>query len=176
MGNSKLQRKTTPLAGLPYAEFLAKFAPMYPQPPKNANKLIPLSAVNQPQEPLLRVSTLRRSRFGRVLTAAAEENCPAAFRDLVELWLTAMGVMPPEGVFVRRPGKPGAPRSEGTARIFATWLTLGRPSLGSPKLARAIYGSAEFTKADAKKRKRLTDRCRQSVLNARDDATESAVD
>ncbi len=85
MGNSKLQKKSTPPAGLPYAEFLAKYAPIYPQAPKSANKLRPLSAVNESQEPLLQVSTLRRSWFGRVLTAAAEENCPSAFRDLVEL-------------------------------------------------------------------------------------------
>jgi hypothetical protein len=162
MANSKLPNKPQPLTGLPYKEFVAKHASMYGEAPKNADKLRPLSSVNEPHEPLLRVSALSNSWFGRVLRAAAEENCPAAFRDLVELWCMSMGATPPDGVFVRRPGKPGAPRSEETAKIYATWISLGRPSLGSQKLAHALYGS-ELTRADAKTRKRLVDKCRQAV-------------
>src|SRR5438128_1876909 len=85
MANSKLPNKPQPFAGLPYGEFVAKYASMY-EIPKDADKLIPLSSVNKPHEPLLRVSALKDSWFGRVLRAAAKENCPAAFRDLVELW------------------------------------------------------------------------------------------
>jgi hypothetical protein len=105
--------------GLPYDEFVAKYASMYGKAPKNADKLRPLSSVNKPHEPLLGVSALKGSWFGRVLRAAAEENCAAAFRDLVELWCMSMGAKPPDGVFVRRPGKPGAPHSEETAKIHA---------------------------------------------------------
>lgn len=165
MANSKLPNKPKPLAGLPYDEFVAKYATVYGEAPKNADKLRPLSSVNEPHEPLLRVSALKDSWFGRVLRAAAEENCPAAFRDLVELWCMSMGVRPPEGVFIHRPGKPGAPHSEGTAKIYATWIMLGRPSLGGQKLAREVYGS-ELTRADTKARKRLVDKCRQAVLRS----------
>jgi hypothetical protein len=168
MANSKMPRKSKPLAGLSYDEFVAKYGTLYGQAPKNADQLIPLSVVNEPRplpQPLLRVSALRHSWFGRLLTAAAKENCPAAFRDLLDLWLMAMGVRPPEGVFVRVLGKPGAPRSEETGKIYSTWMMLGRPPLGSQKLARAVYGS-ELSKSDAKTRKRLVDKCRQAVLRS----------
>ena len=161
MANSKSPKHP----GLPYGEFVAKYASMYGKAPKNADKLRPLSSVNEPHEPLLRVSALKDSWFGRVLRAAAEENCPAAFRDLVELWCMSMGARPPDGVFVRRPGKPGAPHSEETAKIYAAWIRLGRPPLGSRKLAHAVYGS-ELTRADTKTRKRLVDKCRQAVLRS----------
>jgi hypothetical protein len=163
MANSKLPNNPKPLAELPYEEFVAKYAALYGKAPKNADKLRPLSSVNEPHEPLLRVSALKDSWFGRVLRAADRENCPAAFRDLVELWCMEMGVRPPDGVFNRRPGKPGAPRSEETARIYATWIRLGEPRLGSQKLAREVYRS-EWTGADANARKRLVDKCRQAVL------------
>jgi hypothetical protein len=165
MANSKLPNNPKPLAGLPYDEFVAKYATLYRKAPKNADNLRPLSSVNEPHEPLLRVSALKDSWFGRVLRAAAEENCPAAFRDLVELWCMHMGVRPPDGVFIRRPGKPGAPHSEETAKIYATWIRLGEPPLGSQKLARAVYGS-ELTRVDSNGRKRLVDKCRQAVLRS----------
>jgi hypothetical protein len=117
MANSKLPNKPQPLTGLPSDESVAKYGSMYGKAPKNADKLRPLSSVNKPHEPLLRVNALKGSWFGGVLRAAAEENCPGAFRDLVELWCMSMGAKPPEGVFVRRPGKPDAPHSEETATI-----------------------------------------------------------
>ena len=147
MANSKLPNKPKPSAGLPYDEFVAKYATLYGKAPKNADKLRPLSSVNEPHEPLLRVSALKDSWFGRVLRAAAEENCPAAFRDLVALWCMSMGVRPPEGVFTHRPGKPGAPRSEETAKIHAT-DQVGPIHSALRELARAVYGS-ELTRADA---------------------------
>lgn len=106
MADPKLPNKRQPLAGLPYGEFVAKYAAMYGEAPKNADKLRPLSSVNEPHEPLLSVSALKRSWFGQVLRAAAEENCPAAFRDLVELWCMSMGAKPPDGVFVPAPESP----------------------------------------------------------------------
>jgi hypothetical protein len=144
MANSKLPNNPKPLAGLPYDEFVAKYATLYRKAPKNADNLRPLSSVNEPHEPLLRVSALKDSWFGRVLRAAAEENCPAAFRDLVELWCMHMGVRPPDGVFIRRPGKPGAPHSEETAKIYATWIRLGEPPTRlSETRTRSIWADSE---------------------------------
>jgi hypothetical protein len=65
MANSKLPNNPQPLAGLPYDEFVAKYASMYGKAPKNADKLRPLSSVNKPHEPLLGVSALKGSWFGR---------------------------------------------------------------------------------------------------------------
>ena len=140
MANSKLPNKPKPLAGLPYDEFVAKYATVYGEAPKNADKLRPLSSVNEPHEPLLRVSALKDSWFGRVLRAAEEENCPAAFRDLVELWCMGMGVRPPEGVFIHRPGKPGRPRN--AFSYYATWIKIGSPPLHLTKLASTMFGES----------------------------------
>ena len=55
MANSKSPDRPQPLAGLPYGEFVAKYAPMYGKAPKDADKLRPISSVNKPHEPLLPV-------------------------------------------------------------------------------------------------------------------------
>ncbi len=96
----------------------------------------------------------------RLLEAARKENSPDAYRELLEGWLIQMGVEPPEGVLTspRRPR--GAPRKESTEQIYRKWLTNGRPAWN--QLAYDVYG-ADYTKADARQRKRFRDRCQRAV-------------
>ena len=85
----------------------------------------------------------------RLLGAAARENSPEAYRELLEGWLIRLGVEPPEGVFVPRRGPRGAPRKESTEQIYRTWLENGRP--GWSELAFDVY-RADYTRGDAAQR------------------------
>jgi hypothetical protein len=114
----------------------------------------------QPLPPLMQ--KLKSDTVFRLLREAKKENCPAAYNEILYLWLCRMGVRPPEGVFVEPPGKPGRPRNASTSIIYDKWIEMGKPSLGVQKLAHAIYG-ADFTRADSTQRKKLVDRCGRAV-------------
>jgi len=103
----------------------------------------------------------------RLLAAAKTENCPQAYRELLEFFLARMKVSPPEGVLIPLPGDPGRPRSEVTSKIYRTWVLLGKPSLYTQKLSRQFYGSSEFAEADSGKKKKMVDQCRQAVRRHR---------
>lgn len=99
----------------------------------------------------------------RVITEAARQGCPSAFSFFLQQWLKRHGIDPPEGVFQpigrRRQGRPEAPDA---FEIHLLWITIGKPSVTSTKLAKAYHGDA-YTNADAATRKEMIDRLRQAV-------------
>jgi hypothetical protein len=117
-----------------------------------------------PLPPLMQ--ELKSNSVFRLLRDAKKENSPAAYSDILYLWLCRMGVRPPEGVFVEPPGKRGRPRNASTSIIYEKWIEIGKPSIGVQKLAYAIYG-ADFTRADSTQRKKLVDRCGRAVRRHR---------
>jgi len=102
---------------------------------------------------------LRHYWLIRLLGLAKIENSPQAYRELLEGWLIRLGVEAPEGVFIPRRFR-GAPRKESTEQIYRMWLEDKRADFGA--LAYRVY-RADYTKADAKQRKKLRDRCRRAV-------------
>ena len=92
---------------------------------------------------------------------AIEKDCPDAFRSCLEYCLYKAGLNLPWQIPIGPPrGTPGAPRKPSTWRIHSVWCSLGRPSF--TQLAKVVY-SAEFAKADALGRHRLTQRARQTI-------------
>jgi hypothetical protein len=105
---------------------------------------------------------LKNHPFVCLLREAQSENCPEAYTKLLFLWLCWLEITPTEGISFKRRGKSGRPRNQCTSMIYDRWLELGRPSLGSSKLAQAVNGIV-FKRANPKDRKRMVDRCRQAV-------------
>jgi hypothetical protein len=103
---------------------------------------------------------LRQYWLVRLLRAAKKENSPEAYRELLEGWLMKLGAEPPAGVFLAVRRERGAPRKKSSEQAYRIWLEHRRPDWS--ELAYDIYG-ADYTRADAKQRKKLRDRCRRSV-------------
>jgi hypothetical protein len=105
----------------------------------------------------------------RLLAAAAKENSPEAFRDILESWLIKLRIEAPKGVFVpsrhasgEPAKKPGRPISRENVQIYSTWNRIGQPSPYSNALAKEFYGP-RFTKASGTERRKMRDRCRNAV-------------
>jgi hypothetical protein len=115
------------------------------------------------------VKQLEQTAFGRILNAAALENCAEAFKETLEMLLLLMHVKAPSGVFAptRSPGRIGRPISSQNERIYSKWIESGEPSLFKNDLAQAFYGAA-FTKANAIDRRRMRDKCRRAVERNRE--------
>jgi len=96
----------------------------------------------------------------RLLKAAKKENNPQAYRELLEGWLIRLGVEPPEGILLRPRRSRGAPQKQSTEQIYRIWVQNDRPEWST--LAYHVY-RAEYTKADAKQRKRMRDLCQRAV-------------
>jgi hypothetical protein len=123
----------------------------------NSSRVLPLP---NPLPPIM--EAIRDHPFFQLLRAAARENCPDAYNIFLYQWLSRMGVAPPEGVFNDPRRKSGRRRDRQTALIYEKWLALGRPTLGSRRLAFEIYGPL-FNKANSAERKQMVDRCRRAV-------------
>jgi hypothetical protein len=108
------------------------------------------------------MEALKDHPFFQLLRAAARENCPDAYNIYLYQWLARMRVAAPEGVFKEPRGRSGRRRNQQTTRIYETWLELGCPTLGSKKLAWAVFGPS-FTTASSVERKKMVDRCRRAV-------------
>jgi hypothetical protein len=106
------------------------------------------------------ISQLKEWWLVRLLRAAAEDDCPEGYRELLEDWLIRLGVEPPDGVLIPRRKLRGAPLKKSTEEIYRQWIGQERPSWR--ELAYAIY-QREYTAADTKQRKNLRDRCRRAV-------------
>jgi hypothetical protein len=112
-------------------------------------------------EPAYRLmKELRQYWLVRLLKAAKDENSPEAYRELLEGWLIRLGVEPPEGVLVRSRRPRGAPRKKSTEEIYRIWVANGQPEWSV--LAFYVY-RADYTRADARQRKKLRDRCARAV-------------
>jgi hypothetical protein len=105
----------------------------------------------------------------RLLAAAAKENSPEAFRDMLESWLSKLRIEAPKGVFTpsrRALGEPvkrsGRPISSENEQIYSIWNRIGQPSPYSNALANAFYGP-KFTIASGTDRRKMRDRCRNAV-------------
>lgn len=82
----------------------------------------------------------------------------ARYRDWERSWVSRL--------LARQKGRPGRPTKGTTERIYKTWVGMDRPSVYKNELAQKFFGS-EFTKADAKERRRLRDMCRNGVERVR---------
>jgi hypothetical protein len=105
----------------------------------------------------------------RLLGAAARENSPEAFREILESWLIRLRIEAPKGVFIpprHAPGEPvkksGRPISSENEQIYSTWNRIGQPPPHSNTLAMEFYGS-RFTVASGTDRRKMRDRCRNAV-------------
>ena len=98
----------------------------------------------------------------RALKACFMQDKSAAFSEVLQTWLTVIGIPIPDGVFVPLAGAPGAPIKPENLEIHARWVDLHKPSLGKQKLAASFFGK-EFSEASAENRIKLIDRCRQAV-------------
>jgi hypothetical protein len=107
---------------------------------------------------------LNESGVGPMLNAAAADNSPEAFKNLLKVLFLYLGVEAPKGVFTPKikAGRPGRPVSKGSGPIYSIWINLGKPSLYKNNLARAFYGT-EFTKTSGVDRRKLRDTCRRAV-------------
>jgi len=99
-----------------------------------------------------------------ILKAAAREDCPTAFASFLQAWLEEIGAKPSENMLIelRIRGTRGRPRSTDTERIYAKWISIGRPSIHKNTLARAVYGKT-FNTGDTVSRKHKVDRCRRTI-------------
>jgi hypothetical protein len=87
-----------------------------------------IGGLRRPSDFQVAVLELQQTAFGRILQAAAQENSPEAFKELLETFLVLMKVSPPEGVFARSRRKSGRSTEEHTLKIWAAWEAAGRPS------------------------------------------------
>ena len=103
---------------------------------------------------------LKRFWLVRLLKAAKRENCPQAYRELLEDLLIRLGVEAPEGVLVAPPGIAGRPRKQSTEEIYRIYIENGRPK--GAHLAYVVYRS-DYIRADSKSRRKMQQQCFASV-------------
>jgi hypothetical protein len=113
---------------------------------------------------LAAINYLDAAGFNPILKAAQTENHPEAFKEILGILIHFLGAEAPKGVFTpkAKPRKPvGRPISLEGARIYSTWVELGKPSTMS-LLAKAFYKGL-YTKANGPERRRLRNKCGRAV-------------
>jgi len=111
---------------------------------------------------------LEESWLIATLRIAAEAGHQKVFRTLLLDLMTRVNVEVPPGIVKPPPKRPrGRPISQPRKDILSLWRQLGEPSPSTNDLAREVYGT-EFTKADARERRKMRDRTRRSWERAAD--------
>jgi hypothetical protein len=102
------------------------------------------------------------------LREATEQCDQHYFKLLIHELLASISIYPPPaGVFTPWPrtGKPGRKTTTENTKIYDLWNAMGCPSPSGNEFAQKAFGR-KFTAANGMERKRLRDRCRQTVLRA----------
>ena len=119
------------------------------------------------------VDQLKQTEICCLLETARQENCPEAFKEILEVLLLGfLHVKAPDGVFAPSKRSPGAPTKELTREIHIAWKEMGsRWPLHSRELdilAKRFYPK-EFgkSKPGSNNRRNLRERIRGTVLRSR---------